>query len=381
MLKLNDEQIAYQNQIREFAEKHISPIASEIDREDNFPKGIFEALARMGSLGIMIPKEYGGSGPDFILCALTMEEIAKKSVSVSLSFGQHAVFCSYSLYRLGLERQRGKYLPNLAKGKWMGAWALTEPNAGSDASAIKTRAKRIGSSYILNGSKIFITNGPVADIFLIAAKTREEVGSESNMSIFIVERNTEGLSFGDKMKKCGNRGSPTCEVFLDDCGIPEENLLGGVENRGWQQALSILNVERTVVCFKSLGNAEGALETIIRYTKECHRSGRQLSAYQWVKMKLAEMAVKVEASRLMADRALVEVLEEGNESLKFTSMAKLLCSEVAVQVANDSMEILGIEGYTCKFPIERMLRDAKLGEIGGGTSEIQKIIIGNEILR
>lgn len=376
--RLSKEQQMLKNMLREFAEKEVAPLAAEIDREERFPQETFLKMADLGLLGMAIPEKYGGNRSDWISCVIVAEELGRVCASTALSYGAHAFLCAYNLFEHGNEEQRNKYLPSLVKGKTIGAMALTEPEAGSDATSLKTYARKVGNEYILHGTKTFITNASVADIFLIFARTSDEKGIQS-LSTFIVEKDFPGFSVGKPMDKLGMRGSPTSEVYLEECRVPAKNLLGQ-EGQGIAQMMKGLDMERVVFSGLPVGIAQGAFEAALKYAKERHQFGQPIANFQMVQEMLADMAKGIEAARLLAYQA-AALFEEGKKVTKEASIAKLMGAEVAMKTTLDAVQIFGGYGYIKDYPVERFLRDAKLVEIGGGTSQIQKLIIARELLR
>lgn len=375
---LSKEQKMLQNMLREFSDKEVAPQAAEIDREERFPRETFQKMADLGLLGIAIPEKYGGSRADWISCVIVGEELSRVCASTALSYGAHAFLCAYNLFENGNEEQRNKYLPSLVKGEKIGAMALTEPEAGSDATSLKTRARKVGDEYILQGTKTFITNAPVADIILVFARTSEEKGKQG-LSTFIVEKDFPGFSVGKPMEKLGVRGSPTSEVYFEDCRVPAKNLLGQ-KGRGLAQMMKGLDMERVVFSGLPVGIAQGAFEAAVRYAQERQQFGQPIANFQMVQEMLADMAKGIEAARLLTYRA-AALLDEGKRVTKEASIAKLMGAEVAMKTTLDAVQIFGGYGYTKDYPVERFLRDAKLVEIGGGTSQIQKLIIAREVLQ
>ncbi len=365
------------NTTEEFVKKEVMPIAHDVDISGTFPRHNFDKMGELGLLSLLIPEEYGGFGGDKVSCCIVFEELAYGCASTALSWGAHAILCSYNLYRTGNEQQRRKYLPDLMSGKKIGAWGLTEPNAGSDAVGLRTHAHKQGDYYILNGSKTFITNAPVADTFIIFARTSDD--RKHGISSFIIERDFEGFSTGTPMEKMGMRASPTGEIFLEDCKVPAENILGG-EGEGWNQMMHGLNVERTTFAALSLGIAQASLDVSVKYANERKQFGKHLGQFQMIQKMLADMACQLEAARMLTYQT-AQNIDQGKSSYFEASCAKLLTSEVATRASLDAIQIHGGYGYTREFPVERYMRDAKLMEIGAGTSEVQRIIIARELLK
>ncbi len=380
--ELIEEQRQLQRTLREFVAREVAPRAAEVDEQERFPAETFEALGRMGLLGIAVGKEYGGSGADFISCLVAMEALAQGCASTALSFGAHAILCAHNLWEFGDERQRRRYLPDLSSGRVLGAFALTEPGAGSDASGIETVAKKSQSGYTLSGTKTLITNGPIAGTFLVFARTAAAAKAGrtgAGISLFIVERGFPGFSVGRTLKKLGTRGSPTSELVFDDCRVPAENLVGR-EGDGHRMMLRALDVERVVFSGMPLGIAGAALEYAVRYARQRRQFGRPIGEFQLVGEMLSNMATQLEAARWLAYRA-AALLDAGRPVTKEASYAKLFAAEMVTRAASDAVQIFGGYGYMREFPVERLLRDARLIPIGGGTSQIQQMIIARELLR
>lgn len=380
---MTQEQKLLKETVRAFAQKEIEPIAEKIDREDAFPEGLFEKFGEMGFLGCTIPTQYGGAGSDYLSAVIIEEELARISPSVALSYGAHAILCADNLYRNGKEEQRIKYLPKLCSGEWVGALGLTEPGAGSDAVGIETTAEKDGDEYVLNGTKMFITNGPIADLVLLYAKTDKEKGSRG-ITAFLVETSFDGFSVSKELEKMGNRGSPTGELVLDSCHVPKENLLGE-ENKGIAVMMSGLDIERAFFGSYGVGIAQGAFDLALEYSKQRVQFGQPICNFQLIQEKLANAYVQIEASRLMAYKATLLAQEsqrggKGTELHKVAAAALLLAGETARKVALDAVQIHGGYGYIRELPVERFLRDAVLVTIGAGTSEIRQIVIARELI-
>jgi isovaleryl-CoA dehydrogenase len=381
---LSEEQKILRDTVYNFSQKEIAPVAEEIDKKDELPEWIFKKLSEIGVLGILIPEEYGGSGGDILSQVLVIEQLARVSPSVALSYGAHSNLCMYNLYRNGNEYQRKKYLPDLCNAIKIGALALTEPNAGSDAISITTSAKKSGRNYILNGTKTFITNAPIADVAIVYAKTDKEKGAKG-ITAFIVESSFKGFSKGKKIEKMGHRGSPTGELIMEDCIVPEENVLLG-ENRGIEVMMSGLDIERAIFSAEPVGIAQGAFDCALKYSKERIQFGKPICNFQLIQAKLADMYTQIEAARLMSYKAAILAQEmerggKGTEIHKFAAAALLFAAEVCIKVTQEAVQIHGGYGYTLEYPVNRFLRDAKLMEIGAGTSEIRRLIIARELLK
>ena len=375
---LTQEQKMLKEAVARFVDKEVIPLAPEIDEEERFPRETFKVMADMGLFGISIPEEYGGSGSDFLSCVLVMEELARGCVSTANTYGSHAILCTENIYRNGNEVQRRKYLPDLIQGNKIGAICITEPEAGSDALSMRTRAEKRGDSYILNGTKMFITNGPIADVAVVYAKTDPEAGPRG-ISAFIVEKGFPGFSRGKSLKKMGVRGSPTGELIFEDCQVPVENLLGE-ENRGLRVLMSGLDRERIVYSIAPIGVAQGAFDLAFKYASERVQFGAPIITFQMMQEILADIATEIQAGRVLAYWA-AEMADSGKRVRLEASYAKLFCAEVGVRAVGKAVQIFGGYGYIREFPIERMYRDVKGIEFGAGTNQIQKLIIINELIK
>ena len=371
---LPKEHILLQKMYREFAEKEVKPLAEELDEQERFPLETLEKLKRYGFMGIIFPKEYGGQGGDTLAYVMSVEEIAKVCLTTTTIFTAHASLCAHPIYKFGTEEQKQKYLIPLAKGEKLGAFGLTEPGAGTDAGMQQTKAVLDGDSYILNGSKIFITNSKHADIFIIIAMT-DKSKKTKGCSAFIVERNTPGFSIGKLERKMGIRGSDACEVIMENVRVPKENLLGK-EGEGFKIAMATLDVGRIGIAAQALGLAEGALNECCKYVKERKQFGKRISQFQNTQFELADMRTKIEAAQLMVYKV-AKMKDNGQPFTANAAMAKLYCSELASDVTRRCLQLFGGYGYTREYPIERMMRDAKITEIYEGTSEVQKMVISN----
>lgn len=381
---LSDEHKMLKETVYNFAKKEIEPIAEKIDKEDKMPEDIFEKLGNLGVLGIVIPEKYGGAECDILSQVMVIEQLARVCPAIALSYGAHSNLCMYNLYKNGTEEQRKKYLPSLCNGETIGALGLTEPGAGSDAISISTAAKKVKDKYILNGTKTFITNAPIADTCIIYAKTDKEKGAKG-ITAFIVESSFPGYSRGKKLEKMGHRGSPTGEIILEDCEVPEENVLLG-ENKGVAVMMSGLDIERAVFAAEPVGIAQTALDLSLKYSKERVQFKQPICNFQLIQAKIADMYTQTEAARLMTYKSAVLAQEceksgKGTEIHKFAAAALLFAAEVCVKVTLEAVQIHGGYGYTLEYPVNRFLRDAKLMEIGAGTNEIRRLIIARELLR
>ena len=377
----NENQIMIAQSIKDFAEREIRPNLMKWDEEQYFPKDLFHKMGELGYMGVYIPEKYKGTGLSYFEYVTVVSEISKVCGSIGLSVAAHNSLCTGHIYYHGTEEQKQKYLPKLATGEWIGAWALTEPNTGSDAMRMKVVAKKVDGGYILNGSKSWITHAISSDVLVIMARTGE-VGDTRGMTAFIVERGTPGLKAGKKENKLGMRASETAQVILEDCFVPDENICGGLEKvgSGFQQAMQILDGGRISIAALGLGIAKGAYEASVKYAKEREQFGQSISNFQAIAFKLADMATKIEAGELLTMQA-AYLKNEHRKMTKESAFAKYYTSEVAVEVSTDAVQIFGGYGYTKDYPVEKFYRDSKLCTIGEGTSEIQKLVISREIMK
>ena len=373
-----DEQKQLRKSVREFAEDEIAPHVMEWDESSHFPSEILPKLAEMGLLGVIFPEEYGGAGLGYIEYATVIEELARVDGSVGLFVAAHNSLCSNHIYKFGSEEQKRKYLVPLAQGKKLGAWSLTEPEAGSDAGGTRTTAVRDSKGWILNGSKTFTTNGTYADICVAMAVTDKSKDSHG-ISAFILEKGTPGFRPGKKENKLGMRASDTSEIIFTDCRIPGENLLGP-EGEGFISSLKILDGGRISIAALGLGMAQGALEAATRYAKERKQFNQPIADFQAIQFKLADMATQVEAARLLVYQAAWLADQKNARFTREASMAKYFAGEVAVHVASECVQIHGGYGFIKDYPAEKYYRDSKLCTIGEGTSEIQKLVIARQLL-
>jgi alkylation response protein AidB-like acyl-CoA dehydrogenase len=376
--RFTQEQLEIQEKVRDFARREIAPLAAEIDRVERFPAETFKKLGEMGLLGLMLPKEYGGMDQSVLTCCLVAEELAYACASTSMSYLAHAVLCSHNLLSNGSEEQRKKYLPDLARGAKLGAIAMTEPNAGSDVLSMQTFAELRNDEYIINGSKTYITNAPVADTFLVYARTDKNLGPRG-ISQFIIERGSPGFSVGTPFSKMGMRGSLTAPLHFENCRVPAENLVKG-ENQALGILMGGLDIERTVGGALGLGLARAAFDMALARATERQQFGQPLIMFEMITEKIADMSMEIEAARLLTYKAATLCDEKVRCSVE-ASHAKLFSSEMSLRAATETLQILGGAGYMKDCAIERMVRDARLGTIGGGTSEIQRLIIAREIVR
>ena len=369
---LSKEHLLLREMYRSFAENEVKPLAEDIDEEERFPAETVEKLARYGFLGIPFPKEWGGQGGDNLAYAMAVEELSKVCGTTGVIVSAHTSLCAAPIYEFGTEEQKKKYLPDLLSGKKLGAFGLTEPGAGTDAAGQETRAVLDGDNYILNGSKIFITNAGQAEVYIIIAMTDKAQGTRG-ISAFIVESSYPGFSVGKKEKKMGIRGSSTCELIMENCVVPKENLLGK-EGKGFGIAMKTLDGGRIGIAAQALGLGEGAIEETITYVKERKQFNRRISQQQNTQFQLADMHTKMEAARLLVYSAACKKDERSPYSMD-AAMAKLFASEAASDVTRRCVQLFGGYGYTREYPVERMMRDAKITEIYEGTSEVQKMVI------
>ena len=374
---LSKEHLLAQQLYRSFAEKEVKPLAQEIDEEERFPWETMKKMARYGMLGIPVPKQYGGQGADVLTYIMAVEEIAKVCGTTAVVMSAHTSLCCTPILENGTEEQKMKYLPDLASGKKIGAFGLTEPGAGTDASMQQTKAVLEGDHYVLNGSKIFITNAEAADIFIVMAMTDKSKGTKG-ISAFIFEKDFPGFSVGPHEKKMGIRGSSTCELIFENCIVPKENLLGK-EGRGFSLAMKTLDGGRIGIAAQALGLAEGAIDEAVKYTKERKQFGRKISQFQNTQFQLADMFAKTEAAKYLVYKAAWKK-GAGIPYSVDAATAKLFSAETAMAVTTKAVQLFGGYGYTRDYPVERMMRDAKITEIYEGTSEVQRMVISGAML-
>ena len=378
--ELTEEQNLIRDMVREFAEAEVAPTAKIRDEEERFDGALmFDRLGELGLTGIVFPEEYGGAGADYISYAIAVEELSRVCASTGVTLSAHLSLCANPIYLFGNEAQKQQFLVPLAKGEKMGAFGLTEPSAGSDAGGTKTTAVREGNEWILNGTKIFITNGGEAETYVVFARTDKNAQKHYGISAFIVEKGTPGFSFGKKEQKLGIRSSPTLELIFENCSIPAANLLGD-EGQGFKIAMKTLDGGRIGIASQALGIAQGALDAAINYAKERKQFDSPIGKFQGVQFQLADMATQTEAARLLVYKAAYKA-SNGLSYSQASAMAKLMASETAMKVTTQAVQILGGYGYTRDFPVERMMRDAKITEIYEGTSEIQRLVIGASLIR
>ena len=363
---------------RDFAQKHIRPHVREWDETQAFPAETFHRLGELGLMGVLVPELYGGAGLNYAAYVTAIVELSKVDGAVGLSMAAHNSLCTNHILQFANEEQKHEYLPKLASGAWIGAWGLTEPNTGLDAGNMRTVAVPDGDHWVLNGSKNFITHGKSGHVAVVIARTGPP-NTRDNATAFVIERGTPGFSAGKKEDKLGMRASETTELIFQDCRVHKSQMLGKV-GEGFKQALTILDGGRISIAALSLGIAQGAYEAALQYAKERQQFGRPIADFQAIQFKLADMATEIEVARLLTYHA-ADLKDRKLPVSKASAMAKYYASEVSVKVANEAVQIFGGYGYTKDFPVEKYYRDAKLCTIGEGTSEIQKIVIGREILR
>jgi len=376
--ELTEEEQMLKDTVARFVDREVIPLAPEIDEQERFPEENFKAMADMGLFGISIPEVYGGSEAGFFSCVLVMEELMRGCVSTGNTYGAHAILCTENIYRNGNENQRKKYLPPLIKGEKIGALAITEPEAGSDALSLRTRAVKKGDQYFLTGTKMFITNGPLADVIVVYAKTDPQAGPKG-ISAFIVEKDFPGFSTGKTLKKMGVRGSPTGELIFENCQVPSRNLLGE-ENQGLKVLMSGLDRERILWSIAPIGVAQGAFDLAFKYAAERKQFGQPIGSFQMIQQILADMATDIQAGRVLAYWAASRAAT-GRRVRLDASYAKLFCAEAGVRAVGKAVQVFGGYGFIREFPIERMYRDVKGIEFGAGTNQIQRLIIIRELMR
>ena len=364
--------------IREFAENEVKPLAAEVDEEERFPIETVEKMAKIGIMGIPIPKQYGGQGGTNQIYGMAVEELSRVCATTGVIVSAHTSLCMNPILEYGTEEQKQKYLPKLASGEWIGAFGLTEPNAGTDAAMQQTMAVDAGDKWILNGTKIFITNASYANVFIVMAMTDKSQGTRG-ISAFIVEKGFKGFSIGKKEKKMGIRGSATCELIFENCEVPKENLLGEL-GKGFKIAMQTLDGGRIGIAAQALGIAQGAMDETIKYTKERKQFGKAIAAFQNTQFQLANLETKVQAARLLVRQASYKKDQHLPYSVD-AAMAKLFAAETAMEVTTKAVQLHGGYGYTREYPVERMMRDAKITEIYEGTSEVQRMVIAGKLLK
>lgn len=364
--------------IREFAENEVKPLAAEIDEEERFPMETVEKMRKIGLMGIPVPVEYGGQGGTNQMYTMAVEELSRVCATTGVIVSAHTSLCMAPIMENGTEEQKKKYLPKLASGEWIGAFGLTEPNAGTDAAMQQTMAEDKGDKWILNGSKIFITNAGYADVYIIIAMTDKSLGTKG-ISAFIVEKGMKGFSIGKKEKKMGIRGSATCELIFENCEVPKENLLGKM-GKGFNIAMKTLDGGRIGIASQALGIAQGAMDETVKYVKERKQFGRTIGQFQNTQFQLANLETKINAARFLV-RSAAYKKDSGLPYSKDAAMAKLYAAETAMEVTTKAIQFHGGYGYTREYPVERMFRDAKITEIYEGTSEVQRMVIAAHLLK
>ncbi|WP_339180407.1 acyl-CoA dehydrogenase [Oceanobacillus sp. FSL W7-1293] len=376
--QLTEEQEMLRKMVRDFAENEVEPTAAERDEEERFDRAIFDQMAALGLTGIPWPEEYGGIGSDYLSYCIAVEELSRVCASTGVTLSAHVSLASWPIYKYGNEAQKQHFLQRLATGEALGAYALSEPGAGSDVVSMKTTAKKDGADYILNGSKVWITNGGVADIYIVFAKTDADQ-KHKGITAFIVEKGTEGFTFGKKEKKLGIRSSPTTELIFENCRIPAGNVLGE-EGEGFKIAMTTLDGGRNGIAAQALGIAQGALDAAAAYAKEREQFGKPIAANQGISFKLADMATEIEAARLLTYQA-AWLESEGKPYGKASAMSKLFAGDAAMRTTVEAVQIFGGYGYTKDYPVERYMRDAKITQIYEGTNEIQRLVIGRMVTK
>lgn len=376
--RLSEEHEMIRKMVRDFAKNEVAPTAAERDEEERFDREIFDKMAELGLTGIPWPEEYGGIGSDYLAYCIAVEELSRVCASTGVTLSAHTSLAGWPVYKFGTEDQKQKYLKPMAQGEKIGAYGLTEPGSGSDAGGMKTTARLEGDHYVLNGSKIFITNGGVADIYIVFALTDPEK-RHKGVSAFIIEKDFKGFSVGKKEKKLGIRSSPTTEIIFEDCIVPKENLLGQ-EGEGFKIAMMTLDGGRNGIAAQAVGIAQGALDAAIEYAKERHQFGKPIAANQGISFKLADMATSVEAARLLTYQA-AWLESQGLPYGKESAMSKLFAGDTAMKVTTEAVQIFGGYGYTKEYPVERFMRDAKITQIYEGTQEIQRLVISRMLTK
>lgn len=375
--QLSEEHEMIRKMVRDFAKKEVEPTAAERDEEERFDMDIFERMAGLGLTGIPWPEKYGGIGSDYLAYCIAVEELSRVCASTGVTLSAHTSLAGWPVFKFGSEEQKQKYLKPMAEGKKIGAYGLTEPGSGSDASSMKTTAKRDGDHYILNGSKIFITNGGIADIYIVFALLNPE--DKRSSTAFMIEKDFEGFSVGKKERKLGIRSSPTTEIIFEDCKVPVENVLGE-EGQGFKIAMMTLDGGRNGIAAQAVGIAQGALDAAIVYAKERKQFGRPIVDNQAISFKLADMATYIEASRLLTYQA-AWLESKGLPYGKESAMSKLMAGDTAMKVTTEAVQIFGGYGYTKDYPVERYMRDAKITQIYEGTQEIQRLVISRMLTK
>lgn len=375
---LSEEHQMLQEMVRDFAVNECGPTAAERDEEERWDMGIWKKMAELGLCGIPWPEEYGGAGADYLSYVIAVEELSRVDSSVGVTLSAHTSLAGWPVYKFGTEEQKQKYLRAMAEGKSMGAYCLTEPGSGSDAAGMKTTAVLEGDEWVINGSKIFITNGAYADVFIVFAQTNPAL-KHKGIAAFIVEKNFPGFSVGKKEKKLGIRSSSTTEVIFDNCRVPKENILGQV-GEGFKIAMMTLDGGRNGISAQALGIAQGAFDHALAYAKDRVQFGKPIAKLQGIQFKLADMATKIEASRLLTYQAAWRESEGVSYGLQ-SAMSKLFAGDTAMEVTIEAVQIFGGYGYTREYPVERFMRDAKITQIYEGTNEIQRVVIAGYLTK
>ncbi|AZV45456.1 MULTISPECIES: acyl-CoA dehydrogenase [Peribacillus] len=376
--KLTEEHEMIRKMVRDFALNEVAPTAAERDEEERFDREIFDKMAELGLTGIPWPEQYGGIGSDYLAYCIAIEELSRVCASTGVTLSAHTSLAGWPIYKFGSEEQKQKYLRPMAQGEKIGGYGLTEPGSGSDAGGMRTTAKLVGDEYILNGSKIFITNGGIADTYVVFALTDPE-SKQKGTSAFIVEKDFPGFSVGKKEQKLGIRSSPTTEIIFEDCRVPKENLLGQ-EGEGFKIAMMTLDGGRNGIAAQAVGIAQGAMDAATDYAKERVQFGKPIALQQGIGFKLAEMATNIEAARLLTYQA-AWLESEGLPYGKESAMSKLFAGDTAMKVTTEAVQVFGGYGYTKDYPVERYMRDAKITQIYEGTQEIQKLVISRMVTK
>lgn len=376
--KLSEEHEMIRKMVRDFAKNEVAPTAAERDEEERFDREIFDKMAELGLTGIPWPEEYGGIGSDYLAYCIAVEELSRVCASTGVTLSAHTSLAGWPIYKFGSEEQKQKYLRPMAQGEKIGAYGLTEPGSGSDAGGMRTTARLEGDHYVLNGSKIFITNGGIADIYVVFALT-DPSSKHKGTSAFIIESDFPGFSVGKKEQKMGIRSSPTTEIMFEECRVPKENLLGE-EGEGFKVAMMTLDGGRNGIAAQAVGIAQGALDAATEYAKERVQFGKPIAAQQGVGFKLADMATSVEAARLLTYQA-AWLESEGLPYGKESAMSKLFAGDTAMKVTTEAVQVFGGYGYTKDYPVERYMRDAKITQIYEGTQEIQRLVISRMLTK
>ncbi|MGM0853816.1 MAG: acyl-CoA dehydrogenase [Bacillota bacterium] len=376
--KLSEEHEMIRKMVRDFARNEVAPTAAERDEEERFDMDLFKKMAELGLTGIPWPEEYGGIGSDYLAYCIAVEELSRVCASTGVTLSAHTSLAGWPVYKFGTEEQKQKYLRPMAQGEKIGAYGLTEPGSGSDAGGMKTTARLEGDHYVLNGSKIFITNGGIADTYIVFALT-DPSQRQRGTSAFIVEKEFDGFSVGKKEKKLGIRSSPTTEIVFEDCKVPKENMLGN-EGDGFKIAMMTLDGGRNGIAAQAVGIAQGALDASVEYAKERVQFGKPIAANQGISFKIADMATSIEASRLLTYQA-AWLESEGLPYGKESAMSKLMAGDTAMKVTTEAVQIFGGYGYTKDYPVERYMRDAKITQIYEGTQEIQRLVISRMVTK